>query len=249
MKTFTSTLAFVLSAVLMMAHPPASQLQISLSGHRPNSIIVLDGQQYVSANNFVFIQQLAAGNHTLQVLRPGAWGNQGVLFSGNINVPVASHVVATVGRGGMKVGATPLAHQGPSYWDGYQNPPGAILHTPHQHYTPQPPPQLQVGPGFCGTPPAQGMYPEVFSRLVHTIKAHSFDSDQLRVAKQGVRMNGVTSEQMRELMQLMSFESTRLELAKFGYEFVADPGNYFIVNDVFWFSSSVSELDRFVNGY
>jgi hypothetical protein len=243
MKTITTSLSFVLSLGLAMALPPASQIQISLNGHRPNSIIVFDGRTYSSAGNIVFIEHVTPGNHTLQVLRPTAWGHQGVLFSGNVRVPVASHVVATLGRHGLQVGSTPLAHEGPSYWDECEDLPGAIVHDPYDHY-PQP-----SGPGFCGTPPVQGMRPEVFGQLVRTIEAQSFDSDQLRVAKQGIRLNGVTSAQMRELMELMSFESTKLDLAKFGYQFVADPGNYFVVNDAFWFSSSVSELDRFISNY
>lgn len=243
MKTITTSLAFVLSIGLAYAFPPASQIQISLKGHRPNSIIVFDGKQYVSTGNFVFIERVLPGHHTLQVLRPTAWGHQGVLFSGNVRVPVASHVVATIGPNGLQVGSTPLAYQGPNYWDGYQNPPGAILHDPHDHYI------APTEPGFCGTPPAQGMHPDVFGRLVRTIESQSFDSDQLRIAKQGIRLNGVTSAQMRELMELMSFESTKLELAKFGYQFVVDPGSYFMVNDVFWFSSSVSELDNYIANY
>ena len=47
-------------------------------------------------------------------------------------------------------------------------------------------------------------------------------------------------------MGLLSFESNKLELAKFAYRFVADKQKFFLVNDSFTFESSIGELDRFV---
>ena len=46
----------------------------------------------------------------------------------------------------------------------------------------------------------------------------------------------------------MSFEDTRLELAKAAYYKTVDTENYFIVNKEFWFSSSVDELSRYLSG-
>lgn len=92
-----------------------------------------------------------------------------------------------------------------------------------------------------------GMSPQAFNAALRAIQNQAFDADQVRMAKQIIRTNAVSSQQIAEMMRLMSFESSRLELAKFGYNFVADPQNYFVVNDVFWFSSSIRELDRFIN--
>ena len=109
-------------------------------------------------------------------------------------------------------------------------------------------PQHPVQPVVC-PPVFVGMHPDVFASALRSIELQTFDSDQIRVAKQIIRSNGASSVQMAEIMKLLSFESSRLEIAKFGFQFVADPENYYLVNDVFWFSSSIRELDRYINRY
>jgi hypothetical protein len=93
------------------------------------------------------------------------------------------------------------------------------------------------------------MAPNTFASLMNTVAAQGFDSNRLASAMQGIRMNGATSVQVADLMGLLSFESRRLELAKFAYAYVADPQNYFVVNDRFSFSSSVRELNRHMHGH
>lgn len=245
MKTFTSTFALVLSAALSMAFPQGSELTVELVGHRPQSIIVLNGRTYTSASNALYVNGLAPGNYPIQIVRPSHWGGQGVTFSGTIRVPQRSSVLAIITPTGMKVDAQPLAYNGPSYWDGqnghHQNPNG------NGGFVSMRPNGRPIEPVVC-TPIVLGMHPEVFSRAMETVRSQWFDSDCVRLAKQIIRTNGASSQQIADLMRLMDFESSRLEVAKFGYQYVADPENYFIVNDVFWFSSSIRELDRFISG-
>ncbi len=61
--------------------------------------------------------------------------------------------------------------------------------------------------------------------------------------------NRVSAQQVRELAQLIQFEQTRLELAKFAYRYTTDRGNYFVVNDVFNSGNSKSELTRYISTY
>jgi hypothetical protein len=98
-----------------------------------------------------------------------------------------------------------------------------------------------------GSNMGMAMNGQQFQNLKYQIRNATFDSDQLRIARQAIRANGATSKQVRELMQMVSFESTRLELAKSAYRFTADQRNYYIVNDAFSFSSSVRELNSFIN--
>jgi hypothetical protein len=56
----------------------------------------------------------------------------------------------------------------------------------------------------------------------------------------------LTSAQITDIMRLFSFESSRLEIAKFAYNYVVDPQRYFMVNNAFSFSSSVDDLNRFI---
>lgn len=61
--------------------------------------------------------------------------------------------------------------------------------------------------------------------------------------------NRVTSAQVKELIQLMSFENNKLEMAKFAYRYTTDRGSYFIVNDTFSFSYSKTELVQYILTY
>ncbi|MCF8278183.1 MAG: DUF4476 domain-containing protein [Flavobacteriales bacterium] len=251
MKTLTTTLALVLAVGFLAAMPSGSQLHINLVGHRPNMIIVFNGQSYSTAGNALNMGMVAPGTYPIKVMRPSHWGDQGVVYAGSISVPHHSDVTAFITPNGMKVSAQPLANNGPSYWDGNcgngtvvipnANGNGGFVSQRPQHQRP-------IEPIVCA-PVMIGMHPDVFASALRSIELQSFDSDQIRVAKQVIRTNGASSHQIAEIMRLLSFESSRLEIAKFGFQFVGDPANYYVVNDVFWFSSSVRELDRFINGY
>ncbi len=248
MKTFTTTLALVLTATVMMAYPSASRLTIEVAGHRPNTVIIIDGQTYNAANNLVRLEGMMPGDHQVKLMRPSSWGDHGVLFNGVIRVPQRSDVTAIITPQGMKVNSQPLAHQGGSYWDGNGGHGHGAIVIPNANgnggfVSMLPHPQ----PVVCA-PIVIGMHPDVFASALRSIELQSFDSDQVRVAKQIIRLNGASSNQIAQIMELVSFESSRLEIAKYGYQFVGDPENYFVVNDVFWFASSVRELDRFING-
>lgn len=111
------------------------------------------------------------------------------------------------------------------------------------------------GSGYYNMPPAPvsntyyGMSFETFVALKSTIVNTSFDSNRLNIACSAIKMNGIYSSQLCELMQLLSFESNRLDLAKFAYPFVVDKGNFFIVANAFNFSSSADELFDYIGAY
>jgi len=81
-------------------------------------------------------------------------------------------------------------------------------------------------------------------RLINQMQQSGFDSDRLLIAKQAISGNGVYADQVLRMMQSLSFESSRLELAKFAYYQCIDPENYYLVNQGFSFSSSVNELNQ-----
>jgi len=85
-----------------------------------------------------------------------------------------------------------------------------------------------------------------FGNIAFAIDNRTFESDKIMVAKQALRGKMVSSDQVRRFMDLFTFESTKLEFAKFAYRLTVDPQNYYIVNDGFTFSSSIRELDEFI---
>jgi len=85
-----------------------------------------------------------------------------------------------------------------------------------------------------------------FQQFKQVICNESFDNTKLAVAKQGISANYLTAAQAREIVKLLTFESTRLELAKYAYQYTTDKKNYFLLNDAFTFSSSRQELARYI---
>lgn len=97
-------------------------------------------------------------------------------------------------------------------------------------------------------PRNMGMAPLDFNEAKQTIKSLSFDDSRLSTAKGIVYSNPMTTEQVCDICRLFSFEQSRLEFAKYAYQYTVDPNNYFKVNKTFNFSSSADELNQFIYG-
>ena len=85
-----------------------------------------------------------------------------------------------------------------------------------------------------------------FQNLRNMLRNQSFESTRITVSKQALEGRGFTATQVRELLGCFSFESSKLEVAKFAYASTIDPHNFYLVNDAFYFSSSIHELNYFI---
>ena len=86
-----------------------------------------------------------------------------------------------------------------------------------------------------------------FESVKGSINSKSFEESKLTVAKQVISSNCLFASQVREVMMLFGFENTKLEFAKYAYNYTYDLGNYFKVNDAFQFESSIDDLNRAIN--
>jgi hypothetical protein len=87
----------------------------------------------------------------------------------------------------------------------------------------------------------------MFQQLKNTVNSESFDSSRLELLESTLRNNHFYSQQVRELMTLLSFDSGRLQFAKSAYLRVVDPENYFVVREALTYSSSKTELTTYIN--
>ncbi len=85
-----------------------------------------------------------------------------------------------------------------------------------------------------------------FANIAGAVCNRTFEDDKLLVAKQAIGCKLVSADQVRRLMCKFTFESTKLDFAKWAYRHCWDAQNYYIVNDAFTFSSSIRELDDFI---
>ncbi len=85
--------------------------------------------------------------------------------------------------------------------------------------------------------------------IKNSIKNTSFDSGKITLAKQVLSAKKCfTVSQIKEILGLFSFDDSKLEVAKYAYDFCSDRSNYYQVNDVFQFSSSKDDLTKYVQG-
>jgi hypothetical protein len=87
-----------------------------------------------------------------------------------------------------------------------------------------------------------------FESAKQTIKNENFDETRLDIAKQIASSNCLNTNQIIDICRLITFEASKLEFAKFGYEHCVDPKNYFKVANSFTFSSSKQELNSYIQG-
>lgn len=218
-----------------------SELSIRLFDN--SEIEVHFNNQILYNSNTYTISNIRSGNHLLKVfrVRHNANGrvNRSLFFSRSIFIPNNTFVEALVdhNRNLIVLSERPSGNHGNNYGGNYGHNNGNYHGNNHDH---------NYGGNYGNYNKPMGDYE--FSMLKSTIASQSFDSRKLSIAKTALNRNAILSRQALELVGLMSFESNKLSLAKFAYEFTIDKGNYFMVNNAFGFSSSINELNRYING-
>ena len=224
----------LLSAMLMClvikakANHLSSDLNLQLFNHA-NMLVEFDHVRYTNPFNTFCINDVEPGIHYLTVfkIRTHGYGYNhyappALIFNGCINVP-ASVVISAV--------INPY-HE----YDVVQVFPKRIREN-----------SFNYNSSYFPTAPGYGMNPGSFQALKRSIEVKSFDNTRLTIAKQAIQSNPLTSRQIADLVQLMTFESTKLSLAKFAYDYALDKENYYALNDVFTFESSIEELNKFIS--
>ena len=126
------------------------------------------------------------------------------------------------------------------YYDPFLNPIPAQQVTTTTVYNPQ--------PAYVQAPGCMVMAPADFMNARNSIAGRSFEQTKLDMARQLSNNYCFTTQQVRELMALFTFEGTKLDFAKYAYAYTVDPQNYFMVNDMFTFESSIGDLNQYIGG-
>ena len=93
-----------------------------------------------------------------------------------------------------------------------------------------------------------GMNPQDYDAAYQLISKESFDSSRLSIAKQVVSSNPMNASQILEICKIFSFESNKLDFAKYAYSNCVDKNRYYLLNEAFSYESSKRELDEFIKG-
>jgi len=246
------TLLFTAALSLSIFAQPQSRgtkLTVSTTGNMPVRVMV-DNNKYSSGNGQdVTVRNLTTGFHTVKIFirRSGrgfgnGQGNNGYqngyqqVYSSQVYIKVNTHTDITVNRFGKAY--VDEQQMGNGYYDeddedwgdnGNWNGNGN-----------------GNGNGNWGGYQQQAMDSKVFDQFKQTLRNEGFDDTRANLAKQTISANYFTVAQVKEILGLFSFESTKLSVAKYAYDYTIDKGSYFLVNDVFSFSSSKDELANYI---
>lgn len=101
---------------------------------------------------------------------------------------------------------------------------------------------VEESAGNCGMP----MNSADFESAKSSIESKSFEDSQLTVARQITRSNCLKADQVKSIVEIFDFEDTKLEYAKFAYDYTVDQNNFYKVNDAFDFESTIEELNEYL---
>ncbi|WBA41236.1 DUF4476 domain-containing protein [Hymenobacter canadensis] len=90
------------------------------------------------------------------------------------------------------------------------------------------------------------MAPQDVDALVAAVHRQSFDKDKLPMARLALSETGLRAEDLTRLMKELSFEDSKMELAKYGSSRVVDRQNLYRLNEGFTFSHSANELQEYL---
>lgn len=85
-----------------------------------------------------------------------------------------------------------------------------------------------------------------FDEAKRTISNNGFDETRLSTAKQIASSNCLNTNQILSIMGIFGFEESKLDFAKYAYDYCIDRNNYFKVSNAFSFESSKTELNNYV---
>ncbi len=85
-----------------------------------------------------------------------------------------------------------------------------------------------------------------FEGAKKSVDSKTLEDDKLIIAKEITNKKCLTSMQVQQLMRLMTYETSKLELAKYAYKNCMDKSNYYKVNDAFGYESTISDLEAFL---
>ena len=216
------------------------KLTITVASQK-NIKVYVDGRIYESDENNFVLNNIQPGNHTIKIYKKARKNNNNrnskndrndnnrndLIYSSTVYVKPSTHVDVMINRFGKamvdeKVLSNRNNDWGEDDWNndgGYNN-------------------------GNQGYNKAMSEYD--FNQLVQKIRNQWFG--KMTTAKDGVNNNYLNIYQVKQILQLFSSESDKLELAKLSYKNLVDRQNFRQIYELFSYQSQ-TELDRYVREY
>ena len=237
MKTiFTLFLSLFMSMAVFAAARPTSILTIK-SADNADIRVVLDGKRFEPHDNSIMFGSMEPGRHSIKIFkqRRNGWfnltgGNYELVYNTTVDLKRRTHLFITVERSGrISMQENRLKRTSDRDYrrnDDYSGQWGD--HDSHDGY-------------------AAGMSDREFKQVLKSISSEWLESNKFKSASHIVKNNSFSTAQVEQILLLFSFENNKLELAKQAYLNTVDKKNYPMLFDVFSFSGSKRELERYID--
>jgi hypothetical protein len=224
-------------------------VQQTFANHATLAVQSYAGRYCVTVNNVTYPNRL--GGFALEGLMPGSYCVQIVaepsrraamtntqhfyaprfIYDGWVSLDPFEEVTLMIERGGVVRMVTTVNMPAPVVT------PAPACHNPYAYSYEQP---------IVYAPVEYGMAPDRFAALKQLVMSRGFDSTKRDLLRGALVNNKVTAQQLYELLTLLDFESTKVEIAKAGYTSVIDKQNFYTVYNAFTFDSSIRELNQYI---
>ncbi|RYY64870.1 MAG: DUF4476 domain-containing protein [Chitinophagaceae bacterium] len=265
------TLLLAIACTVSFARP-YDEGRLTITFAAPTALVVqIDNRYYNPEDNVVFVDHIPAGRHTVRVYAARN-GRGNVLYTTQVQIRPYTHVDVTFNRFGRAYiderRLNGVVYTDTDQWGNgnYNDNPGST--NPDWNGSWGNNGNNGNGGGWNNgngygngggynngngggynngyNNPNAAMNATNFSALLQQVRSETFDNTKLIIVKDALISNRVTAVQVKQLMQLFTFDNDRLELAKAAYPRTTDKNNYFQVNDAFEFSSSKESLSTWI---
>jgi hypothetical protein len=242
MKTIFTLLASLTLSVSLFAADARPKSALAVKSLDKNDIlVVVDGRSFNPGLSSLMIKGMDAGDHTISVYREkDSRGFPEMIYNTTLEVKPKTLVSISIDCFGQasldetRIRGNAYADEKGCY-DISEGDNSGKLGDYDSHY--------------AYTSNASSMSDRQFSQLLQSISKEWLESNKLKSATHIVSINNLTAAQVKQLVQLFSFETNQLELAKQAYTTTVDKENYFVVSDVFSFNGSKLELARYIRNF
>jgi len=90
------------------------------------------------------------------------------------------------------------------------------------------------------------MSPGSFSKMKQSIESKPFSDTKMSTAKVATKNACLSTDQVKDICKLFSMDEDKLTYAKYAYNYCVDKSNFYQVSEVFSFSSTADELNKFL---
>ena len=85
-----------------------------------------------------------------------------------------------------------------------------------------------------------------FNEAKQSVTSKTFEDSKLQIAKQIAKANCLLASQVKQIMKLFDYEESKLDFAKYAYNYTYDLNNYYKVNDAFEYELTIEELNEYI---